>query len=130
MCRFVAYIGKENLLLANLLVRPNNSLIKQSLLARESRTPTNGDGFGVGWYTPFDKTPALFTSLFPAWNDQNLSYIARKTRARLFLPIFVQQVQAVFLSLIAILLYIKIGYLCTMAGFPILRILSVKFIIY
>ncbi|PWY56496.1 class II glutamine amidotransferase [Legionella qingyii] len=84
MCRFVAYIGKEDILLANLLVKPNNSLIKQSLLARESRTLTNGDGFGLGWYTPFDKTPALFTSLFPAWNDRNFSYIAKKTRAQLF----------------------------------------------
>src|SRR5688572_25004900 len=84
MCRFVAYIGKEDMLLAELLAKPNNSLIKQSLLARESRTPTNGDGFGVGWYTPFDKTPALFTSLSPAWNDQNLAYLAKKTRAPLF----------------------------------------------
>ncbi|KTD72655.1 class II glutamine amidotransferase [Legionella tucsonensis] len=84
MCRFVAYIGKENILLADLLIKPNNSLIKQSLLARESRTLTNGDGFGLGWYTSFDKMPALFTSLFPAWNDQNFSYLAKKTMAPLF----------------------------------------------
>ncbi|QMT59834.1 class II glutamine amidotransferase [Legionella sp. PC997] len=84
MCRFVAYIGKEDILFADLLVKPNNSLIKQSLLARESRTLTNGDGFGLGWYTHYDKTPALFTSLFPAWNDLNFSYLAKKTRAPLF----------------------------------------------
>lgn len=84
MCRFVAYLGKETILLADLLVKPNNSLIKQSLLARETRTPTNGDGFGVGWYTAHDRTPALFTSLYPAWNDRNLSYLSKKTRAKLF----------------------------------------------
>ncbi|MCE0722948.1 MULTISPECIES: class II glutamine amidotransferase [Legionella] len=84
MCRFVAYIGKENILLADLLIKPNNSLIKQSLLARESRTLTNGDGFGLGWYTSFSRAPALFTSLYPAWNDQNLTYLAKKTQSHLF----------------------------------------------
>ncbi|HHF7372499.1 class II glutamine amidotransferase [Legionella bozemanae] len=84
MCRFVAYIGKENILLADLLIKPNNSLIKQSLLARESRTLTNGDGFGLGWYTSFSRIPALFTSLYPAWNDQNLTYLAKKTKSHLF----------------------------------------------
>lgn len=84
MCRFVAYIGKDNLLLSELLIKPSNSLVKQSLISRESRTVTNGDGFGLGWYTAYDKTPALFTSLFPAWNDQNLNYLAKKTRASLF----------------------------------------------
>lgn len=84
MCRFVAYIGKENILLADLLIKPNNSLIKQSLFARESRTLTNGDGFGLGWYTSFSRIPALFTSLYPAWNDQNLTYLAKKTKSHLF----------------------------------------------
>lgn len=126
MCRFVAYIGKEDILLANLLVKPNNSLIKQSLLARESRTLTNGDGFGLGWYTPFDKTPALFTSLFPAWNDRNFSYLAKKTRAQLFLLIYAQQVLAVFLILIATRLYIKIGYLCITDLFHTSKKLNVK----
>ncbi|RUR11302.1 class II glutamine amidotransferase [Legionella sp. km772] len=83
MCRFVAYIGK-NILLSDILVKPEHSLIKQSLLSRESRTVTNGDGFGLGWYTTFSKSPALFTSLFPAWNDRNLAYLAKKTKAPLF----------------------------------------------
>ncbi|VEB36800.1 glutamine amidotransferase [Legionella sainthelensi] len=84
MCRFVAYTGMENILLSELLIKPKNSLVKQSLISQESHTVTNGDGFGVGWYTPFDKNPALFASLFPAWNDQNLSYLANKTRSSLF----------------------------------------------
>lgn len=83
MCRFVAYLGK-NILLEDIIVKPSNSLTKQSLMARESRTLTNGDGFGLGWYTQFGSVPALFTSLFPAWNDQNLLYLAKKTKASLF----------------------------------------------
>lgn len=84
MCRFIAYIGKDSILLSDLLIKPRNSLIKQSLISKESDTVTNGDGFGLGWYTDYDKTPALFTSLFPAWNDKNLSYLAKKTKAALF----------------------------------------------
>lgn len=84
MCRFVAYIGKDDIFLSELLIKPNNSLIKQSLISKESQTVTNGDGFGLGWYTPYNRTPALFTSLFPAWNDQNLSYLAKKTKSSLF----------------------------------------------
>lgn len=83
MCRFVAYTGKS-ILLSEILVKPEHSLIKQSLLSEESRTLTNGDGFGLGWYTNFSKSPALFTSLFPAWNDRNLAYLAKKTKAALF----------------------------------------------
>lgn len=84
MCRFVVYMGKKSILLSDILIKPEHSLIKQSLLSRESRTVTNGDGFGLGWYTTFSKNPALFTSLFPAWNDRNLFYLARKTQAPLF----------------------------------------------
>jgi glutamine amidotransferase len=37
--------------------------------------PTNGDGFGVGWYGDGD-VPAVFRSIEPAWNDRNLSEVA------------------------------------------------------
>ena len=83
VCRFVAYMGK-NILLSDILIKPEYSLIKQSLLSRESRTVTNGDGFGLAWYPTFSKNPALFTSLSPAWNDRNLAYLAKKTKAPLF----------------------------------------------
>lgn len=60
MCRWLAYLGSP-LALEDVLVRPNHSLIDQSLLARDlylpgdplasqfrgSAFPTNGDGFGV-----------------------------------------------------------------------------------
>ncbi|MBA2651583.1 MAG: class II glutamine amidotransferase [Tatlockia sp.] len=72
MCRFVAYLGSE-ILLDDILVKPTNSIIMQSLHARETNIPTNGDGFGLGWYAPtITEEPALFTSVSPAWNDRNL----------------------------------------------------------
>ncbi|MCE3045584.1 class II glutamine amidotransferase [Legionella sp. 16cNR16C] len=83
MCRLVAYLGKK-ILLSEILIKPKNSIIKQSLLARESTTLTNGDGFGLGWYIRQDETPALFTSLFPAWNDRNLSYLSTKIESSVF----------------------------------------------
>ena len=84
MCRFVAYLGAE-ILLDDILVKPINSLIMQSLHARESNIPTNGDGFGVGWYAPsISETPALFTSVFPAWNDRNLLNITAKIKSPCF----------------------------------------------
>lgn len=84
MCRLVAYLGQE-LLLATALVKPKNSLISQSLSARESSTPTNGDGFGLGWYVPsIAPEPALFTSVQPAWNDRNLLNLTNKIKAPCF----------------------------------------------
>lgn len=78
MCRFVAYTGGA-ILMAELLTRPKNSLIKQSYKSHKRSEPLNGDGFGVGWYTPqIDPTPSLFTSITPAWSNQNLHRLAQK----------------------------------------------------
>lgn len=72
MCRILCYMGPE-VLLADLLYQPKNSLILQSYKSRERKEPLNGDGFGVGWYTaPSGPTPCIFTSITPAWNNQNL----------------------------------------------------------
>ena len=49
MCRWLAYSGTP-IRLEELLVKRDRSLIDQSLHARQGATPTNGDGFGVGWY--------------------------------------------------------------------------------
>ncbi len=77
MCRFVGYIGRE-ILLSELLVSPANSLIHQSYGARERREPLNGDGFGIGWYgSDQPAEPALFKSITPAWNNQNLLELSR-----------------------------------------------------
>lgn len=84
MCRLVAYLGHPTLL-ENALVKPKNSIIMQSLHARETNLRTNGDGFGVGWYAPeIDPYPALFTSVFPAWNDRNLLYLTAKIKSSCF----------------------------------------------
>lgn len=84
MCRLVAYLG-HNLLLENVLVKPTNSIVLQSLHARESSIPTNGDGFGLGWYAPhIDPQPALFTSILPAWNDRNLLNLTAKIQSPAF----------------------------------------------
>lgn len=76
MCRFVAYIGKP-ILADELIIKPNNSLMNQSHHALETEMTVNGDGFGIGWYnTLIRKEPALFRSIRPAWNDENLKYNA------------------------------------------------------
>jgi glutamine amidotransferase len=80
MCRFLCYSGRE-IPLADLLTRPKNSLIRQSFDSRERTEPLNGDGFGVGWYAPqYDPIPCLFTSITPAWSNQNLHRLAEKIR--------------------------------------------------
>ena len=85
MCRFIAYLGEETLL-EHILVHPKNSLISQSLHAHEApQVPTNGDGFGLGWYLPaHDPFPALFTSVFPAWSDRNLLNLTSKITSPCF----------------------------------------------
>lgn len=85
MCRFAAYLGKP--IIANdLLFTPTNSLVKQSICAREAEEPLNGDGFGLGWYEhSIDFFPALYRSIQPAWNDANLLNIASKIRTNCML---------------------------------------------
>jgi glutamine amidotransferase len=83
MCRWLAYSGPP-IFLDSILFKPENSLIRQSLQARRSRSVTNGDGFGVGWYDSLP-TPGLFRDTLPAWNDENLRSLAEQIRARTFL---------------------------------------------
>ncbi len=82
MCRWLAYSG-PSIPLDAILFKPDNSLIRQSLSARRSRSVTNGDGFGVGWYSDHPH-PGLFRDIHPAWNDENLRNLAEQIRANLF----------------------------------------------
>jgi predicted glutamine amidotransferase len=82
MCRWLAYMGPP-LLMEELLFRPDNSLIRQSLSARRSIVPTNGDGFGLGWFGN-EAEPGLFRDTLPAWNDANLRCLSQQIRSRLF----------------------------------------------
>jgi glutamine amidotransferase len=83
MCRWVAYAGNPIPLEAFLFTAEHN-LIDQSMNSRSGTHPTNGDGFGVGWYGP-RPYPGLFRSLRPAWNDFNLRDLASQIDSRLFL---------------------------------------------
>lgn len=84
MCRFVGYIGSK-ILLADLITRPENSLIRQSYKARERLEPLNGDGFGIGWYMPEITTePGIFKSITPAWSNRNLSNLAEHIESGCF----------------------------------------------
>jgi predicted glutamine amidotransferase len=82
MCRWLAYSGAP-ILLRDVLYEGPNSLVSQSLHSRMGAEPTNGDGFGVGWYGAPD-TPGLFHSTEPAWNDQNLLELAGHISSPLF----------------------------------------------
>lgn len=83
MCRWMSYIG-DSILISELLIKPKDNLIHQSLHAKAMRTPTNGDGYGLGWY---DKQPypGLFRSIRPAWNDMNLHDLAQHIESPLFM---------------------------------------------
>jgi glutamine amidotransferase len=82
MCRFLAYHGRP-IFLADLIASPSHSLVHQSLHASESKTETNGDGFGVGWYGERAE-PGLYREVRPAWSDENLRSLCDQVRSRLF----------------------------------------------
>src|SRR5947209_1999963 len=74
MCRWLAYSGAP-IALAEALYAPAHSLIDQSLHSDLGAEPTNGDGFGIGWYDDAPN-PGVFRSIEPAWNDANLREIS------------------------------------------------------
>ena len=82
MCRWLAYSGSP-ILMKDVLYEGPNSLVHQSLSSKLGAEPTNGDGFGVGWYGDQD-TPGIFHGTEPAWNDQNLLEIAGHISSPLF----------------------------------------------
>jgi glutamine amidotransferase len=85
MCRWNAYIGSP-LVMGELLYRTRHGLIDESLHSRMGAETTNGDGFGVGWYSADDRTlPARSRSVSPAWNDVNLHELADHIATPLFL---------------------------------------------
>jgi predicted glutamine amidotransferase len=83
MCRWMAYSGSP-VLIEDLLYTTENSLIVQSLHARLGVEPTNGDGFGVGWYDE-RPTPGVYRNTEPAWNDTNLREVAGHIRSSMVL---------------------------------------------
>ena len=77
----MAYFG-DPILAADLLFRPDHSVIDQSLNSRMGATTTNGDGFGLGWYGESPE-PAVYKSTQPAWSDPNLRELAYHVRTPL-----------------------------------------------
>ena len=84
MCRWLAYYG-DPIPIEALILRRKHSLIDQSLHSRDAGAdPTNGDGFGVGWYDELGGMPGLYKSIQPAWNDRNLRELATHISSPLF----------------------------------------------
>ena len=88
MCRWLAYSGGP-LPLSELIYKAEHSLVEQSLDARISPQPTNGDGFGVGWYDHCD-LPGLYKETRPAWNDANLEDLCTHISS----PMFIAHIRA------------------------------------
>lgn len=85
MCRWNAYFGQP-LAIEELLFNTKHSLIDQSLHATQGVESTNGDGFGIGWYTAGGSgIPRRYRSLNPMWSDPNLHDLAAEIRSPLFL---------------------------------------------
>lgn len=89
MCRWIAYSGKP-ISMDTLITRPTRSLIEQSLNSQLSFRPdgsviaTNGDGFGMGWYSDRPE-PGLFKVPSPAWNNENISELCAQISSGLFM---------------------------------------------
>lgn len=86
MCRWLAYMG-EPLRPSTIVLDAKHSIVAQSLDSPLGAETVNGDGFGFGWY-PRDAAPgaepALFHSIEPAWNDENLRELTRAIVSPLF----------------------------------------------
>ena len=83
MCRWLAYSGSP-ILLEELLYKPKHSLIDQSLHAKMGVETTNGDGFGIGWYSPANPQPGIYHSIGPAWSNRNLRCLAQHIESPTF----------------------------------------------
>jgi glutamine amidotransferase len=84
MCRWIAYTGAP-VPVAELLYGEEHSIVAQSLTSYEGAEPTNGDGFGVGWYADGATLPSRYRSTAPAWNDQNLDDVVGQLHSRMVL---------------------------------------------
>lgn len=82
MCRWIAYTGSP-VRLEEVITKPARSLVHQSLHAAQCKTPTNGDGFGLGWYGDRD-VPGVYREISPAWSDENLLSLCAQLSSRTF----------------------------------------------
>ena len=82
MCRWMAWFGQP-VLIDELLFKSHHGIVDQSLHSRLGAEPTNGDGFGLGWYG-VGEGPAVYRSVAPAWGDANLRELAAHVESPLF----------------------------------------------
>lgn len=72
MCRLAAYIWEE-ILLEDILIKPEHSILDQSKHSTQREDPLNGDGFWIAWYKKeIQSHSAIFKDITPAWNNKNL----------------------------------------------------------
>jgi len=83
VCRWMAWLGQP-VLIDELLFKAQHGIVDQSLHARMGAEPTNGDGFGLGWYGVGDG-PGIYRSVSPAWGDPNLRELAYHLESPLFM---------------------------------------------
>ena len=84
MCRWIAYTGPQ-IPMSLALIEAKHSLLVQSERSTMGEEPMNGDGFGVGWYSPHMDTPGVYRDVRPAWNDENFRDVTAHIRSRMFL---------------------------------------------
>lgn len=82
MCRWLAYSGNP-VNVAHLILGGTNSIVGQSLESHRGAEPTNGDGFGVGWWADQSRVPSRYRSIEPAWNNDNLREITGQLHSRM-----------------------------------------------
>ncbi|MGB1800674.1 MAG: ergothioneine biosynthesis protein EgtC [Gammaproteobacteria bacterium] len=83
MCRLAAYLGTE-ISLAEFLLEPEHSLVKQSWAPKEMQEATiNADGYGVAWSS--NNIPCLYKNVLPIWSDANLESLGRSLHSSLWL---------------------------------------------
>lgn len=79
MCRHLAFLGPPTTL-AELLLKPEHGLLRQSWTPRQQRYGTiNADGFGVGWFAAAEPHPARYRRAVPMWADASFADVARVT---------------------------------------------------
>ncbi|KAK0569254.1 glutamine amidotransferase subunit [Tilletia horrida] len=91
MCRLLVFKSDKPYQLSHIITKPAHSIINQAFDARlrlDVTRAVNGDGFGVGWYDAepdpeLGAAPCIFTSVTPAWNNQNLQRLAEKIKSPL-----------------------------------------------
>jgi predicted glutamine amidotransferase len=82
MCRWMAWFG-QSVLMDELVFKTQHGIVDQSLHAVMGAEPTNGDGFGLGWYGG-GEGPGLYHSVSPAWQDDNLRELTGHVESPLF----------------------------------------------